>query len=196
MRCAWAETSDEMRKYHDTEWGTPQKNDLILFEYILMDSFQAGLSWATILHKRKSFQKAFSNFDPKCIATYGTREISALVNNKDIVRHRGKIEATIGNAKVFLAIQKEFGSFSSYLWKWVGGTPMQNKWRKQEEVPANTKLSDAISKDLKTRGFQFFGSTICYAFLQGSGVVNDHVTSCFRRRNLIKWGIVKNAKIV
>lgn len=191
MRCAWAETSDEMREYHDTEWGTPQKNDLILFEYILLDSFQAGLSWATILHKRKSFQKAFSNFDPNRIATYDTKEITALINNKDIVRHRGKIEATIGNAKVFLAIQKECGSFSSYLWKWVGGTPIQNKWKKQEEVPANTKLSDAISKDLKARGFRFFGSTICYAFLQGSGVVNDHVTTCHRYANLLEKGVAK-----
>ncbi|MDP4009145.1 MAG: DNA-3-methyladenine glycosylase I [bacterium] len=191
MRCDWAETSDEMREYHDTEWGTPQKNDLILFEYILLDSFQAGLSWATILHKRKSFQKAFSNFDPKRIAKYGTKEITALVNNKDIVRHKGKIEATIGNAKIFLAIQKEYGSFSSYLWRWVSGTPVQSKWRKQEEVPTNTKLSDAISKDLKARGFRFFGSTICYAFLQGSGVVNDHVTTCFRYASLPQKGIAK-----
>lgn len=184
MRCPWAEQSDEMRRYHDTEWGTPQRNDKVLFEYILLDSFQAGLSWATILGKRENFRKAFDGFDPKAIAQYGKEKIADLLTDSAIVRHKGKIEAAIGNARVFLAIQKERGSFSAYLWHWVGGKPVAHPRRTQQDIPDRTELSDAIREDLRERGFRFFGSTICYAFLQGSGVVNDHILSCFRSKNL------------
>ena len=177
-RCSWAEDSDEMRAYHDTEWGVPQHNDQILFEYIMLDSFQAGLSWAIILKKRKGFRKAFAGFNFAKIAQFNKSKIVSLLKNKKIVRHKGKIEATIQNAKVFLAIQKEFGSFSKYLWAWVKNKPIKNGWKPLEEIPARTELGDSISTDLKKRGFCFFGPTTCYAFLQGVGVINDHVVSC------------------
>jgi len=179
-RCPWAETNDEMRAYHDTEWGNPQYNDRVLFEYILLDSFQAGLSWAIILKKRENFRKAFSGFDPKKIAQYDKKKFARLLTDAGIVRNRAKIEATVSNAKNFLAIQKEFGSFFKYLWGMVGNKPKQNKWRRMQDVPARSKSGDEISADLKKRGFRFFGPTTCYAFMQGAGLVNDHLVSCFR----------------
>ncbi len=179
-RCPWAEINDKMRAYHDTEWGTPQRNDRVLFEYILLDSFQAGLSWDIILKKRENFRRAFSGFDPRKIARYDKRKINLLIKDAGIIRNRGKIEAAVANAKTFLAVQKEFDNFSKYLWNFVGDKPKQNKWKTEDQIPATTALGDAISKDLKKRGFRFFGPTTCYAFLQGAGVVNDHLVSCFR----------------
>ena len=186
-RCPWAETNDDMRAYHDTEWGVPQYNDQVIFEYILLDSFQAGLSWAIILKKRENFRKAFSNFNPEKIARYDKRKIASLLKDAGIVRNRAKIEATISNAKIFITIQKEFGSFSKYLWGMMGaGKPLdrargkQNKWRKLEDIPATSKEGDEISADLKKRGFRFFGPVTCYAFMQGAGLVNDHLVSCPR----------------
>ncbi len=181
-RCPWAEINDEMRAYHDTEWGTPQYNDRVLFEYILLDSFQAGLSWAIILNKRENFRSAFAGFDSKKIARYDKRKVASLLKDAGIVRNRGKIEATISNAKNFLAIQKEFGSFSNYLRGMIGNNSCKNKWRRLEDVPARTEEGDKISADLKKRGFRFFGPTTCYAFMQGAGVVNDHLVSCFRHK--------------
>jgi DNA-3-methyladenine glycosylase I len=162
----------------------PQRDDRILFEYIVLDSFQAGLSWDIILKKRENFRQAFSKFGLKKIAKYNKQKIEGLLKNKGIVRNRGKIEATVQNAKVFLEIQREFGSFKKYLWAWVGDTPIKNHWRALEEIPARTELGDKISADLKKRGFRFFGPTTCYAFLQGAGVVNDHVITCFRYREI------------
>ena len=194
-RCPWAEINDEMRAYHDTEWGTPQCNDRVLFEYILLDSFQAGLSWAIILNKRENFRSAFAGFDPKKITRYDKRRVASLLKDAGIVRNRGKIEATISNAKNFLAIQKEFGSFSKYLWGMIGNSPRprkasprgkQNKWRRLEDVPARTREGDEISADLKKRGFRFFGPTTCYAFMQGAGLVNDHLVSCFRHKECVQ----------
>ncbi|HEY4509805.1 MAG TPA: DNA-3-methyladenine glycosylase I [Candidatus Paceibacterota bacterium] len=183
-RCSWAEGSSQMRAYHDKEWGVPQRSDRILFEYIVLDSFQAGLSWAIILKKRENFRKAFARFNPKSIAKYDRKKIENLLSDAGIVRNRGKIEATVQNAKVFLAIQKEFGSFNTYLWGWVKGRPVKNRWRHLRDIPARTLFSDNISSDLKKRGFRFFGSTTCYAFLQGSGLVNDHLVSCFRYKEV------------
>lgn len=183
-RCSWAEGSGQMRAYHDTEWGVPQHNDQVIFEYILLDSFQAGLSWAIILSKRENFRKAFDAFNPKKIAKYDKKKIENLLKDAGIVRNRGKIEAAVQNAKVFLEIQKEFGSFENYLWGWVRGKPVKNRWQNLEEIPARMPLSDSISYDLKKRGFRFFGSTTCYAFLQGSGLVNDHLVSCFRYKEV------------
>lgn len=181
-RCPWAEINDKMRAYHDQEWGTPQRNDSVLFEYILLDSFQAGLSWDIILKKRENFREAFSNFDYKKIARYDKRKIASLLKDAGIVRNRGKIEAAVQNAKVFLTIQKEFGSFSKYLWGFVKNKPLRHVYRREDDIPARTELGDTISKDLKKRGFRFFGPTTCYAFLQGAGVVNDHLVSCFRHK--------------
>ena len=184
-RCSWAETNDEMRAYNDTEWGTPRYDDRVLFEYILLDCFQAGLSWAIILNKRENFRKAFSGFDPKKIARYDKIKIARLLADASIVRNRAKIEAAITNAKTFLAIQKEFGSFAKYLWDFMGNKPKKNAFKILSQIPATTKLGDAISKDLKKRGFRFFGPTTCYAFMQGAGLVNDHLVTCFRYKECV-----------
>lgn len=173
-----------MERYHDTEWGTPQWNDKKLFEALLLDSFQAGLSWAIILAKREGFKHAFDNYNAKKIAQYGRGEKKELLNNTAIIRNRLKIEAAIANAKVFLAIQKEYGSFAAYIWKFAKNTPIQNKWRKFQNIPAQTELSQKISKDMKERGFKFVGPTTIYAFMQGVGMVNDHLVSCFRHKEL------------
>ena len=183
-RCSWGEGSSQMRTYHDREWGVPQYNDRVLFEYIVLDSFQAGLSWAIILKKRENFRKAFNGFNPRNIAKYDKKKIESLLKDAGIVRNLSKIEATVQNAKVFLAIQKEFGSFNTYLWGWVKGRPVKNQWRRLEDIPARTLLSDKVSCDLKKRGFRFFGPTTCYAFLQGSGLVSDHLVSCFRSKEV------------
>jgi len=183
-RCEWPKDDELMIKYHDLEWGTPCHNDRKLFEYILLDTFQAGLSWRTILYKRKNFKKAFDNFDYKKIAKYGARERARLLKDAGIIRNRLKIDGTATNAKVFIELQKEFGSFDKYVWSFVGGKPKVNKVKHLSELRATSKESDALSKDLKNRGMKFVGSTIIYAFMQGAGLVNDHVVDCFKHKEV------------
>jgi DNA-3-methyladenine glycosylase I len=178
-RCPWP-TSEISLAYHDREWGVPQHDDLVLFEFILLEGAQAGLSWSTILNKRENYRRAFDKFDPEQIARYGARKVAALLADPGIVRNRLKIAAAIGNARAFLAVQREFGSFDRYLWRFTGGRPIQNVWRAMKQVPARTPESDALSRDLKIRGFRFVGSTICYAFMQATGLVNDHLVTCPR----------------
>lgn len=179
IRCAWPGADERMRKYHDTEWGKPCHDDKKLFEYLLLDSFQAGLSWAIILNKRENFRRAFAGFNPLKIARFSNADVKRLMENPGIVRNRLKIEAAIQNAKAFLAVQKEYGSFDRYIWMFVGRKPLNNKIRTIKDIGATSKESDAMSKDLKKRGFKFVGSTICYAFMQGAGLVNDHEMRCF-----------------
>jgi DNA-3-methyladenine glycosylase I len=184
IRCRWA-SNDRSIFYHDREWGVPQHDDRVLFEFLLLEGAQAGLSWDTILQKRENYRAAFDGFDPKKIAAYDRRKTQRLVRDEGIVRNRLKIASAIQNAKAFLAVQQEFGSFDRYIWQFVGGKPRVNRRRMGEKVPASTPESDAMSKDLKKRGFNFVGSTICYAFMQATGMVNDHVVECFRYRTLI-----------
>lgn len=179
-RCPWAGSDPLYVKYHDQEWGVPVHDDRKLFEMLILEGAQAGLSWITILKKRENYRRAFSNFDAAKIARYDAKKIKTLMQNKGIVRNRLKIESTISNAKSFLAVQKEFGSFDAYIWQFVDGKPRANRWSNHLQLPAKTAESDALSKDLKKRGFRFVGSTICYAFMQATGMVNDHLTSCFR----------------
>jgi DNA-3-methyladenine glycosylase I len=179
VRCAWA-TNDLSILYHDREWGVPQHDDPVLFEFLILEGAQAGLSWDTILRKRENYRAAFDGFDAKKIARYNRRKTEGLLRNEGIVRNRLKIASAIRNAKAFLAVQQEFGSFDSYIWQFVGGKPLLNAWRLGERIPASTPQSDAMSKDLKKRGFNFAGSTICYAFMQATGMVNDHAVQCFR----------------
>ncbi len=179
-RCQWCEVNDRMIAYHDKEWGVPVHNDRKIFEFMVLDAFQAGLSWSTILNKRKNFKIAFDNFDPKKIARYDQRKIQRLLKDAGIIRNRQKIEAAIANAKVFLKVKKEFGSFDAFIWQFVGGKPKHNRFRTMRQIPPRTRQSDAMSKELKKRGFKFVGATICYAFMQAAGMVNDHVVSCFR----------------
>lgn len=182
-RCAWPTTELDIA-YHDTEWGVPVHDDRLLFEMLILEGAQAGLSWSTILKKRENYRRAFDNFDARKIARYDARKVSSLLADAGIVRNRLKIAATIQNAKSLLAVQKEIGSFDAYLWQFVGGQPIQN-WRKSlKEIPARTPESDAMSKDLLKRGFKFVGSTICYAFMQAVGMVNDHTVDCFRHREI------------
>jgi DNA-3-methyladenine glycosylase I len=182
-RCAWA--ADPLSiVYHDQEWGAPVHDDRLLFEFLILEGAQAGLSWITILKKRASYRAAFSRFDPRKVARYDDAKIAALLANEGIVRNRLKIRAAVQNAQAFLAVQKEFGSFDQYVWQFVGGKPLQNRWRSSEQVPARTEHSDAMSKDLAKRGFNFVGSTICYAFMQATGMVNDHLVGCFRYKQL------------
>jgi DNA-3-methyladenine glycosylase I len=180
-RCSWAQNPDNplMQAYHDTEWGVPLHNDRKLFELLILEGAQAGLSWQTILNKRENYRKALDDFDPQKIARYDKRRVETLMKNEGIVRNRAKIEATVLNAKKFLEVQKEFGSFDSWIWQFVGSTPRKNQRKNPGEVPALTPQSDAMSKALKDRGFKFVGSTICYAFMQATGMVNDHLTGCF-----------------
>lgn len=175
-----------MTKYHDTEWGIPQKGDIRLFEALVLDLFQAGLSWATILNKRKNFKKAFDNYNIQKIAKYNRGEVTRLLLDKGIVRNRLKIQATIENAKATILVKKELGSFSNYIWHFVGDRAIQNSWEKMGDIPYKTKLSETISKDMKERGFRFVGPTTIYAFMQGVGMVNDHVVDCFRYKELTK----------
>ncbi|MDD2770116.1 MAG: DNA-3-methyladenine glycosylase I [Methylococcus sp.] len=179
-RCAWALRSPEETLYHDTEWGVPLHDDVRLFEYLVLDGAQAGLSWTTILKKRDAYRAAFDGFDPETVARYDEAKTAALLADPGIVRNRLKIESAVRNAKAVLHIQEEFGSFDCYLWRFVDGTPVRNTWRELREVPASTPLSDALSRDLKQRGCNFVGSTICYAYLQAAGLVNDHLVDCFR----------------
>ncbi|MGB9233328.1 MAG: DNA-3-methyladenine glycosylase I [Terriglobales bacterium] len=179
VRCRWA-TNPLSIRYHDREWGVPQHRDRVLFEFLMLEGAQAGLSWDTILRKRENYRAAFDGFDAAKIARYDRRKVRALLDDEGIVRNRLKIESAISNARAFLAVQKEFGSFDRYIWQFVGGKPRVNAWRMGQRIPARTVESDAMSKDLKKRGFKFVGSTICYAFMQAMGMVNDHVVECFR----------------
>jgi len=169
-----------MIEYHDTEWGVPLHDDRKLFEFMVLDAFQAGLSWKTILHKRENFRKAFDNFDPEVIAGYSEDKVQFLLRDAGIIRNRAKIRATVGNAKAFLAVKEEFGTFDSYIWQFTGGRTIINGLDSLAGMPVSSPESDAMSKDLKKRGFKFVGSTICYAFMQAAGMVNDHLTGCFR----------------
>ncbi len=180
LRCPWAGTDPLMVEYHDREWGVPVHDDRLLFEFLILEGAQAGLSWSTILKKRAAYRSAFDGFDPRKVARYGEAKIAALLENPGIVRNRLKVRAAVRNAAAFLAVQKEFGSFDDYIWGFVGGSPKQNRWKSMVGVPARAPESDAMSKDLKKRGFTFVGSTICYAFMQATGMVDDHLTGCFR----------------
>lgn len=181
IRCGWCEKDDLYRKYHDTEWGSPAYDDETIFEFLILESFQAGLSWYTILSKRENFRKAFDNFNYKKIAKYSNEKVEELMQDSGIIRNRLKVLATITNAQRFMEVQKEFGSFSKYIWGFVDGKPMDNKPETLKDVPPTTTISDALSKDLKKRGFKFMGSTVVYAHMQATGMVNDHIESCFTR---------------
>ena len=181
IRCNWSEKDDLYRKYHDEEWGKPVYDDATIFEFLVLESFQAGLSWYTILKKRENFKSAFDNYDYKKIAKYQQEKIDDLMTDSGIIRNKLKILATINNAQKFQEVQKEFGTFSKYIWKFVGGKPIINHPKTLQEVPATTEISDLISKDLKKRGFKFLGSTVVYAHMQATGLVNDHLVSCFAR---------------
>ena len=183
-RCPWPGGDPLYIAYHDDEWGVPSHDDLHLFEMLNLEGAQAGLSWITILRKRKNYRRAFANWDAKKISRFGTKDVVRLMGDAGIVRNRLKIAATIDNAKAFLTVREEFGSFDSYIWHFVGGAPLQNKRRTMGDVPARTHESDAMSADLKERGFRFVGTTICYAFMQAVGMVNDHVVTCFRHAQL------------
>jgi DNA-3-methyladenine glycosylase I len=183
-RCAWSESTEIYVEYHDREWGVPVHDDRLLFEFLTLEGAQAGLSWLTILRKRENYRKAFAGFDPVRVARYGATETQRLLADAGIVRNRQKIASAIGNARAFLEVQREFGSFDTYVWRFVDGRPVQNRWKEIREVPARSEISDALSKDLKQRGFGFIGSTIVYAHMQATGMVNDHLTSCFRHREV------------
>jgi DNA-3-methyladenine glycosylase I len=179
-RCAWVNDSPLYIDYHDHEWGVPVYDDRLLFEFLILEGMQAGLSWFTILKKRDNFRAAFDNFDAKKIAKYDQHRVAKLLENEGIIRHRLKVESTITNAIAFLKVKKEFGSFSDYIWQFVNNKPIKNRWASLKQVPSSTLISDQLSKDLKKRGFKFVGSTICYAFMQAVGMVNDHTQTCFR----------------
>jgi len=183
IRCTWA-TDPLSIIYHDQEWGVPLHDDRRLFELLILEGAQAGLSWITILKKRPAYRGAFDRFDPRKVAKYDEGKIAALLANEGIVRNRLKVRAAVQNAQAFLAVQKEFGSFDKYIWQFVGGTPLRNRRRRTQNLPARTEQSDAMSKDLQKRGFKFVGSTICYAFMQATGMVNDHLVTCFRYKEL------------
>lgn len=180
IRCTWCGTDPLYTAYHDTEWGIPLKNDAQLFEFLILETFQAGLSWITVLRKRENFRKAFDQFDYLKIAQYDETKIEVLLQDVGIIRNKLKIKATISNAVAFMKIQEEFGSFSNYIWKFTNHLPIKNSWTDLKQLPAKTDLSDQISKDLKKRGFKFVGSTVIYAHMQATGMVNDHVVDCFR----------------
>lgn len=183
-RCGWCGTDPLYIAYHDTEWGVPVKNDDLLFEFLILETFQAGLSWITVLKKRENFRKAFDGFDYKKIATYSEKKVASLLQDAGIIRNKLKVNATITNALAFMKVQEEFGSFSKYIWGFVDGTPLQTHCKTLGDVPANTALSDSLSKDLKKRGFKFVGSTVVYAHMQATGMVNDHLEDCFRYKEL------------
>jgi DNA-3-methyladenine glycosylase I len=186
VRCGWAGTDPLYVAYHDTEWGVPVHDDRVLFEFLLLEGFQAGLAWITILRKRKAFRRAFAGFEPARVARFGARDSARLMADAGIVRNRAKIAAAAQNARAFLAVQDERRSFSGYVWEFVGGRPVVNRFRTLSEVPPETDASRALSKDLRRRGFNFVGPTICYAFMQATGLVNDHLVGCFRHRATAK----------
>ena len=179
-RCSWCGNDPLYMKYHDTEWGVPVYDDDKLFEFLILETFQAGLSWITVLRKRDNFRKAFDNFNYKIIANYNETKFEELLQDAGIIRNKLKIKATISNAIAFMEVQKEFGSFSNYIWKFTAGKPIKNSWKDLKSLPATTELSDIISKDLKKRGFKFVGSTVLYAHMQATGMINDHIKDCFR----------------
>jgi DNA-3-methyladenine glycosylase I len=183
VRCEWAR-SDHMIAYHDEEWGVPLYDDRKLFEFLVLEGAQAGLSWDTILKRREGYRRAFAGFDPRAVARFGGRDVERLLQDTGIIRNRLKVASTVTNAKAFLQVRRECGSFSDYIWAFVDGKPVRNRWRTLSEIPARTELSDRISKDLQKRGFRFVGSTIVYAHMQATGMVNDHVVDCFRFREL------------
>jgi DNA-3-methyladenine glycosylase I len=186
-RCAWAESDPLYVKYHDKEWGVPLHDDPKLFEMLILEGAQAGLSWITILRKRENYRNAFDEFDARRIAKYDRRKVKLLLSNDGIVRNRLKVEATVQNAKAFLVVRKEFGTFDEYIWQFVNGTPVHNSRKMLKYIPALTTESSAMSKDLRQHGFNFVGPTICYAFMQATGMVNDHITSCFRYKQLRRF---------
>ena len=183
-RCEWANRSELEQSYHDKEWGVAIHDDRSLFEFLVLEGAQAGLSWSTILRKREGYRKAFDNFDVQKISQYSENDVSRLLANSEIIRNRLKINATITNARAFLQVQEQLGGFDHYIWQFVNGRPIQNSWKKMSDIPSSTPESEAMSKDLRKRGFKFVGSTICYAFMQAVGMVNDHVVSCFRYEEL------------
>jgi DNA-3-methyladenine glycosylase I len=185
-RCPWCLGSERYVRYHDEEWGVPVHDDRRLFEFLILEGAQAGLSWDTILRKRARYREVLNGFDPEKVARYDKKKVRELLGDAGIIRNRLKIDATIGNARAFLEVRKEFGTFDAYIWRFVGGQPKQNKWKSHKRVPAKTAESDALSEDLQKRGFRFVGSTICYALMQATGMVNDHLVSCFRYRDLSK----------
>ena len=187
-RCAWSGTDPLFIAYHDGEWGVPVHDDRVLFEFLVLEGAQAGLSWSTILRKRDAYRRAFDRFDPRKVARYEKRKVAALLTDAGIVRNRAKIESAIKNAKAFLDVQAEFGSFDAYQWRFVNGRPIQNRWRAEGDIPPRSAQSDAMSDDLKNRGFTFVGSTIIYAHMQAVGMVNDHLVNCFRHREVARLG--------
>lgn len=190
-RCSWCGNDELYVKYHDQEWGVPVYDDHLLFEFLVLETFQAGLSWITILRKRENFRQAFDNFDYNRIANYGESKYEELLLDPGIIRNKLKIRASISNARVFMQVQKEFGSFSTYLWEFSNGIPIQNNWKQMNEVPATTALSDTISKALKKKGCKFVGSTVIYAYMQAIGMVNDHISTCFRHAPIKKQSEVQ-----
>lgn len=185
VRCAWPGADELYLQYHDEEWGAPLHDERRLFEMLILEGAQAGLSWITILRKREAFRKAFDNFVPEKVARYNEAKVAKLMANADIIRNHSKINAAIGNAQAFLKVREEFGSFDKYIWGFVGGKPIVNRWKKGGTIPAETAESQAMSKDLKKRGFRFVGPTICYAYMQATGMVNDHLVDCFRYREIV-----------
>ena len=184
VRCPWCLGSDAYRAYHDLEWGAPAHDDRVLFEFLILEGAQAGLSWSTILNKRENYRDAFDRFDAGMVSRFDAARVAALLQNPGIVRNRLKVQSAVTNATAFLEVQREFDSFDAYVWQFVAGKPIQNRWNSMAEVPAKTAESDAMSADLKQRGFKFVGSTICYAFMQATGMVNDHLVACFRHREV------------
>lgn len=187
-RCEWAEKTDLMRAYHDNEWGVPIHDDRDLFEFLVLEGAQAGLSWSTVLRKRNAYRKAFDNFDARKISRYSEADISRLLADPEIIRNRLKINAAVFNARAFLKVQKEFGSFDRYIWRFIHGRPIQNSWKKTTDIPSSSSESEDMCKDLQKRGFKFIGATICYAFMQAVGMVNDHVVGCFRYKEIKNRG--------
>ncbi len=183
-RCEWATGNPAMTAYHDTEWGVPVHDDLVHFEFLVLEGAQAGLSWSTVLNRRAGYRKAFAGFDAARVARFSPARVEKLLADPGIIRNRAKVEATVRNARAFLAVQEELGSFDVYIWSFVGGHPLVNRWRRTEQLPASSPESEALSKDLKRRGFGFVGPTVCYAHLQAAGLVNDHLVSCYRYREL------------
>lgn len=180
IRCSWGDSHPLYIDYHDREWGVPEHDDHRLFEFLVLEGAQAGLSWLTVLKKREEYRRAFDEFDPKVVARYGAKKVKALLRNEGIIRNRLKIESAIQNARAFLKVQKEFSSFDAFLWQFVGGKPKRNAWKSIKEIPAKTPESDAMSQELRKREFRFVGSTICYSHMQACGMVNDHIVTCFR----------------
>lgn len=185
-RCDWVGADEKMINYHDQEWGVPVHDDIKHFEFFVLDAFQAGLSWKTILHKRENFRKAFDNFDFNIVSEYKDDKISELINDAGIIRNKLKIHSAVNNARLFNEIIAKYNSFDSFIWKFTEGVPIVNEWKSISEIPPRTELSDTISKELKNYGFKFVGSTICYAYMQAAGIINDHLTSCFRRKEILK----------